>query len=177
MRKGWIFLRVCGSAAKVLLAMLATVSAVCVGKARADEAITPLYGTVLAVTTLATSPDGSDFENLPGDITPLVGLGYTFSNAVSVELDLGPTFVDGDYASFGLIPGVLWAFHKNVYLSARGIVQVDPEFNFAVLPGVGVTAPVAGGIAPYLEIDLQSFVGKGDPDLSVVLSFGVLMPF
>jgi hypothetical protein len=95
---------------------------------------------------------------------------------VALELDFGPTWVKGDYTSFTLVPGVVWNFSSNAYFAARFLVPVDPESNFGLYPGIGVFKAY-GRYAPYLELNLLSYVGKGDPDFGVALTAGVLISF
>jgi hypothetical protein len=61
------------------------------------------------------------------------------TKTLALELDLGPTFVKGDYASFSLVPGVVWAFSPHAYFALRCAVAVDPESAVYAAPGVGLS--------------------------------------
>jgi hypothetical protein len=127
-------------------------------------------------TTVAYRPPGGAWGGGQHDLVSLVGYGRQLSPTVAVELDLGPTFVHGRYSSFSLTPGVVWALHPNLYLAARFAVPVDPEANFVLLPGVGLSYPI-GRVMPTLELNVSSAVGRGDPDLGVSLTAGILVFF
>jgi len=126
--------------------------------------------------TLGYRPPAGAWAGWQNDFTPLVGYGRQLTPTLALELDLGPTFADGRYSSFSLTPGLVWSFHPNVYAAARFVVPVDPEPNLVLLPGLGVARPF-GRVMPILELNLWSAVGRGDPDLGVVLSAGVLVFF
>jgi hypothetical protein len=127
-------------------------------------------------TTLGYRPPGGEWEGWQHDLTPLAGYGRQISPTVAIELDVGPTFVRGRYASFALNPGIVWAFHPNVYVAARFIVPVDPEAGFVLFPGVGLSRAF-GRVMPILEVNLSSVVGPGESDLGVALTAGVLVFF
>ena len=151
------------------LALLATVPAC------ADPP--PNYAALFAGTTVAYRQPGGPFEGYQHDLTGLVGYGRYVSRTIALELDLGPTWVRGDYASFGLVPGVVWAFSPHVYAAARFIVPVDPEVNFALFPGIGFIHTFRDRISPLVEINALSYVGKGNPDFGVAVTVGVLISF
>ena len=134
------------------------------------------YGAAFVGTTVAYRPPGGPFEGGQHDVTGLVGYGRFVTKTVALELDLGPTFVRGDYASFALVPGVVWAFHPNVYAAARFVVPMDPQANLALFPGIGVIKAF-GRISPLLEVNAVSYVGRGDPDFGVAVTLGVLVGF
>jgi hypothetical protein len=127
-------------------------------------------------TTLGYRPNGGGWEGWQHDATPLLGYGRQLTPTLAVELDVGPTYVRGRYASFSLTPGLVWAFHPNVYCAARFIIPVDPETNLVLFPGIGVSRAF-GRVMPILELNLSSAVGRGDPDLGVALTAGVLVFF
>jgi hypothetical protein len=135
------------------------------------------YVAALAGTTLAYRPNGGEFDGWQHDFSPSVGYGRWLSSKVAVEVDLGPTFVSGDYASFSIMPAVVWAFHPKVYGAARFMVPVDPEWNFILFPGIGVTHTFRNNVSPFLELNVSSAVGRGKPDLGVALTLGVLYSF
>ena len=127
-------------------------------------------------TSLGYRPPGGAWEGWQHDLTPLAGYGRQLSATVAIELDLGPTFVRDRYAGFSLTPGVVWAFHPNIYFAARFIVPVDPEANLMLFPGLGLCRAF-GRVMPTLEVSLSSAVGRGDPDLGVSLTAGILVFF
>jgi len=109
-------------------------------------------------------------------VTTLVGYGRQLSPTVALELDVGPTFVRGAYSSFSLTPGLVWSLHPNVYLAARFAIPVDPQANLVLLPGIGLSRAF-GRVMPTLELNVSSAVGRGDPDLGVSLTAGLLVFF
>ena len=127
-------------------------------------------------TTLAYRPEGGPWDGWQHDATPLLGYGRQLRPTLALELDLGPTFVRGEYSSFSLTPGLVWSVHPNLYLAARFVVPVDPETNLVLLPGVGLSCAF-GRVMPTLELNVSSAVGRGDPDLGVSLTAGVLVFF
>ena len=137
----------------------------------------PNYAAAFLGTTVAYRPPGGSFGGFQNDVTPLLGYGRYVSPTISFELDLGPTFVKGNYSNFTLVPGVVWSFSPRAYVAARFLVPVDPEANFALFPGVGVIHSFKNGISPLVELNLVSYVGKGDPDFGVALTAGVLFSF
>ena len=127
-------------------------------------------------TTLGYRPPGASWDGWQHDTTTLVGYGRQVTPTLALELDLGPTFARGSYSSFSLTPGVVWSLHPNVYLAARFAVPVDPETNVVLLPGVGLSRAF-GRVMPTLELNLSSAVGRGEPDLGVSLTAGLLVFF
>jgi hypothetical protein len=127
-------------------------------------------------TTLGYRPEGGPWEGWQHDATTLLGYGRQLTPTLALELDVGPTFVRGDYSSFSLTPGLVWSAHPNVYLAARFVVPVDPETNFVLLPGIGLCRPF-GRVMPTLELSVSSAMGRGHPDLGVSLTAGVLVFF
>jgi hypothetical protein len=65
----------------------------------------PNYLAAVMGTTVAYPPPGGPFGGFQHDLTALLGYGRFVSRTVALELDLGPTWVRGDYASFALTPG------------------------------------------------------------------------
>jgi len=127
-------------------------------------------------TTPGYRPEGGPWEGWQHDATTLVGYGRQLTPTLALELDVGPTFVRGSYSSFSLTPGLVWSAHPNVYLAARFVVPVDPETNFVLFPGVGLSRAF-GRVMPVLEVNVSSAVGRGHPDLGVSLTAGVLVFF
>ena len=136
----------------------------------------PNYAAVFAGTTVAYRPPGESFGGWQHDLTALLGYGRFVSKTVALELDFGPTWVRGDYASFAFVPGVVWCFHPNAYAAARFIVPVDPETNLVLFPGLGLTRAF-GRFSPILEVNLSRTVGRGRPDLGVAVTAGLLVAF
>jgi hypothetical protein len=135
------------------------------------------YGAALVGTTLAYRPHGGSFDGPQHDFAPSLGLGRFVTGKVALELDLGPTYVEGGYTAFSLVPGVIWAFHPHIYAAARFVVPIDPQLNLVLSPGVGALYAFKNGLQPFCEINVQSNVGRGKPDLGVALTVGVLKSF
>jgi hypothetical protein len=127
-------------------------------------------------TTLAYTPPDGPWDGWQHDATTLLGYGRQITPKLALELDVGPTFVRGSYSSFSLTPGLVWSVHPNLYLAARFPIPVDPEANFVLLPGIGVCRAF-GRFMPTLELNVSSAVGRGDPDLGVSLTLGLLFFF
>jgi hypothetical protein len=134
------------------------------------------YVAGFAGTTLQYRPPGGEWQGSQHDLTALLGYGRQLTPTLALELDVGPTFVRDDYASFSLTPGLVWAFHPNIYVAARFVIPVDPEASFVLFPGVGICRPF-GRVMPTLELSLSSTVGRGDRDLGVSLTAGLLVFF
>ncbi len=137
----------------------------------------PNYVAALVGTTVAYRPPGGPWDGLQHDVSPSIGYGRYVTKTLALELDLGPTWVRGQYASFSFLPGLVWSFDPHVYLAARFIVPVDPETNLALSPGLGVCHTFGSGLSPYLEVNAVSYVGRGDPDLGIGVTVGVLFSF
>jgi hypothetical protein len=143
----------------------------------APAAATPLnYITVAATTTLFAVSNGGDTSGWGHDIGPVVGYGRYVTDTVAVELDLGPSFIRGDYAGFYLVPAAVWSFSTHVYAAARFLVQVDKEANFILFPGIGGVYTF-DKISLTLEMNFSSNVGRGKPDFGVTLTPGVVYSF
>jgi hypothetical protein len=127
-------------------------------------------------TTLGYRPPGGSWDGWQHDTATLVGYGRQVSPTLALELDLGPTFIRGSYSSFSLTPGLVWSLHPNVYLAARLAVPVDPETDLVLLPGIGLSRAF-GRVMPTLELNVSSAVGRGDPDVGVSLTAGLLVFF
>jgi hypothetical protein len=166
-----------GDARRRLL-LAAVIVAAAVSASAEEPASSPPsnYVAGLLGTTLGYRPEGGPWDGWQHDITPLLGYGRQLTPTVALELDLGPTFVRGSYSSFSLTPGLVWAFHPNVYAAARFIVPVDPETNFVLFPGIGLCRAF-GRVMPIRELNLSSAVGRGHPDLGVAGTVGVLVFF
>lgn len=136
----------------------------------------PNYAAAFAGTTVAFRPPGASFDGWQRDLTALLGYGRFVSRTVALELDVGPTWVRGDYASFAFVPGLVWCFDSHAYAAARLIVPVDPEPNLVLFPGLGLTHAF-GRFSPILEVNLSRTVGRGRPDLGVAVTAGLLVAF
>jgi hypothetical protein len=160
-------------AAAALLIALLTVPA---ARATAEDAAPANYLAGLVGTSLGYRPPGGPWDGWQHDVSPALGYGRQLSGSVALELDAGPTYVRGSYSSFSLTPGLVWSLHPNLCLAARFIVPVDPETNFVLFPGIGVCRAF-GRVMPILELNVSSAVGRGEADLGVSLTAGVLVFF
>jgi hypothetical protein len=157
-------------------ALLAGVALLLASAVRADDP-PPNYACVFAGTTLGyRAPGASSLDGWQHDLAATVGYGRFVGRTVALELDLGPTFVRGDYASFALVPGVVWTFSPYAYAAARFVVPVDPETHFVLFPGIGVSKTF-GRFTPILELNLSHTLGKGNSDFGVALTAGLLVAF
>lgn len=170
------------SAAVTVALVLGTVTS-----ARADEvaapapdppALAPLNYVVASVTTtLFYQPNSGSSSGWQHDISPVVGFGRYITDTIALELDLGPSFTRGDYTSFTLVPGAVWSFSTHVYAAARFLVPLDPQINFALFPGLGAVYTFKNQISLTLELNLASTIGRGDPDLGVAVTPGIVYAF
>lgn len=143
----------------------------------ADTTAAPAnYVAAFLGTTLGYRPPGGRFEGWQHDFTSQLGYGRQLTPKLSLELDLGPSYVRGRYMSFVLTPGLVWSLHPNLYAAARFAVPVDPELNLVLLPGIGICRAF-GRVMPTLELSFASAVGRGDPDSGVALTAGLLVFF
>lgn len=148
------------------------------GDARADDVASPLNYVVMGVgTTPVHRPSSGPVNGWQHDVSPSAGFGRFVSATIALEVDIGPTFVRGDYAGASLVPGVVWAFSSHVYAAARFVVPVDPEVNLGLYPGVGLTHTFHNGIGIFAEGNAFTYVGRGSPDLGVAMSAGALYSF
>ena len=163
--------------AEVLLGALLVLTSTGARSVAGDAAPPPAnYVAGFVGTTLDYRPPGGRWDGWQHDVTTLVGYGRQLSPTVALELDVGPTFVRGAYSSFSLTPGLVWSLHPNVYLAARFAIPVDPQANLVLLPGIGLSRAF-GRVMPTLELNVSSAVGRGDPDLGVSLTAGLLVFF
>jgi hypothetical protein len=128
-------------------------------------------------TTLAYVPSRGGIDGPQKDVTATLGIGHTVTPSFAVELDLALTAVEGHYAALTLVPGLIWTFHPILYAAARFIVTVDPVRNLALAPGLGALYVFGNGLAPLVEANLVCTVGKGQPDLGLALTLGLLYLF
>jgi hypothetical protein len=125
-------------------------------------------------TTVAYRPNGGSFLGPQNDVTVMAGVGVLARPDLAVELDAGVTMLERDEAAFALVPGVVWVFDPHFYAAGRMIITVAPEPNVALFPGLGATHLFDSGLAPFVEANLLSNVGQGEPDLGVTLTFGAV---
>jgi hypothetical protein len=135
------------------------------------------YVTVLVGTTFFARPNGGPASGWQRDVTPGIGYGRLVTPKIALELDIVPAFISGEYSALYLVPGAVWNFSTYVYAAARFLVPVDPEINFGVFPGIGGFYGFSNGIGLSLELNVGSNVGRGKPDLSAFLTFGVVYAF
>ena len=56
-------------------------------------------------------------------------------------------------------------------------MPLDPEANFVLFPGLGLSYAMKSGLIPILEVNGSSAVGRGQPDLGIAVTVGLLVPF
>lgn len=137
----------------------------------------PNYVAAFAGTTLAYRPPGAGWDGAQSDLILTAGAGRYVSRSVALELDLGPTLVRSRYASFSLVPGVVWSVSPHAYLAARFPVAVDPDVLVYAAPGVGLIHTFANGLSPTLEVNAVARMGHGKPDLALTVTVGLLFSF
>lgn len=137
----------------------------------------PNFAAFFTATTVAFRPAEGAWEGAQSDLVLTAGLGRFVTKTLALELDLGPTFVHGNYASFSLVPGVVWAFSPHAYLAARCAISVDPETAVYAAPGIGLSHTFASGLTPLLEVNFVARVGNGPPDRGVTVTAGLLYSF
>ena len=137
----------------------------------------PNYVAGFAGTTAAYRPPGSSWDGAQSDLILTAGVGRYVSRAWALELDLGPTLVKGSYASFSLVPGVVWSLSPHAYLSARFPMAVDPDMAVYAAPGFGLSHTFASGLTPILEVNAVTRLGHGRPDLGITVTLGLLYSF
>ncbi|MFT3839236.1 MAG: hypothetical protein QM723_19800 [Myxococcaceae bacterium] len=147
------------------------------GEVTREESAPRNYVALMAGTTLAYRAPAKPFEGPQGDVSPMVGYARFVTEHVALELDVGPTFAGGGYASFTLVPGAVVEISEYLYVAMRLLVPVQPEVNFGFFPGVGATLPLSHGFVLFAEANLASMVGRGSPDLGFGLTLGSLYRF
>jgi hypothetical protein len=135
------------------------------------------FAAIFSGTTVAFRPGGEPWDGAQSDLVLTAGLGRFVRRTLALELDLGPTFVRGDYTSFSLVPGVVWAFSPHAYLALRWPLVVDPEWTAYAAPGIGLSHTFGNGLTPVLEVNYLARVGHGPPDRGVTLTAGLLYSF
>ena len=146
--------------------------------AASAAAASPLnYVTVAATTTLFHKPNVGPASGWQEDIGPVVGYGRYVTDTVALELDIGPSFVHGSgYSGLFLVPSAIWGFSTHVYAAARVLVELDPQADLALFPGIGGVYTF-DRLSVTLELNLESFVGRGKPDFAVALTPGLVYAF
>jgi len=141
--------------------------------------VSPLnYVGVGAATTLFHKPSSGPASGWQEDIAPVVGYGRYITDTIALELDLGPSLVRGSgYSGFFLVPGAVWSFSTHFYAAARFLVEVDPQIDLAVFPGIGAVYTFPNQVSLGLELNLESFIGRGDPGFAVALAPGIEYSF
>jgi hypothetical protein len=137
----------------------------------------PNYAALFGGTTVAFRPAGADWEGAQHDLVLTAGLGRYVSRTLALEVDLGPTWVRREYASFSVVPGLVWAFSPHAYLAARFPITVDPEGAVYAAPGFGLSHTFADRFTPILEVNVIGRLGHGRPDLALTLTAGLLYSF
>jgi hypothetical protein len=162
--------------------LLALVTAVAVASAAvsvdAQEPAPPAaeysrwYAVGLVGGTFAYRPRGGPWDGFQHDVSANLGAGRFVGAKWAFELDLGATWVRGEYVSAALTPGALYSFHPNFYAAARFIVPFDPEADLVLFPGVGAIYTFKNGLAPLVEVNLARSLDRRD--LGVALTVGLL---
>jgi hypothetical protein len=137
----------------------------------------PNFVAAFVGTTAAFQPAGGSWEGSQSDLILTAGIGRYVTKTVALEVDLGPTWLRGDYASFSIVPGVVWAFSPHAYLAARFPITLDPDSAAYAAPGIGLSHTFANGLTPTLELNFFARVGHGRPDLGVTVTAGLLYSF
>jgi len=158
-----------GSAASLALLLLPRAAAA------ADPP--PNFVAAFAGTTVAFQPGGGSWDGAQSDLILTAGVGRYVTRTFALEVDFGPTWIKSDYASFSVVPGVVWSFSPHAYLSARFPIAVDPDAAFYAAPGFGLSHTFANGLTPLVEANFVARMGHGRPDLGVTVTFGLLYSF
>lgn len=137
----------------------------------------PNYAALFGATTVAFRPGGGSWDGAQNDLVLTAGIGRYVSKTLALEVDVGPTWIRRDYASFSVVPGVVWAFSPHAYLAARFPISVDPETAVYAAPGLGLSHTFANGLTPILEANVVTRLGHGRTDLAVSVTAGLLYSF
>ena len=157
------------------LALVALLAALVVAPLHAQEpavsapAHSRWYGVGLVGSTLAYRPQAGPWDGFQHDLSANLGVGRFAGAKWAFELDLGATWVRGEYVSAALTPGVLYSFHPNFYAAARFIVPFDPETDLVLFPGVGAIYTFKNGLAPLIEVNLARSLDRRDLGLAVTV--------
>jgi hypothetical protein len=146
--------------------------------APASEASPLNYVGVGTATTLFHKPNSGPASGWQQDIAPVVGYGRYVTHTIALELDAGPSFVRGSgYSGFFLVPAAVWSFSTHFYVAARFLVEADPQIDFALFPGIGGIYTFSNQISLGLELNFESFIGRGSPGFAVALTPGIEYSF
>jgi hypothetical protein len=137
----------------------------------------PNFAALFGATTVAFRPAGGSWEGAQHDLALTAGIGRYVSKTFALEVDLGPTWVRRDYASFSVVPGAVWAFSPHAYLAARFPITVDPGSAAYAAPGFGLSHTFANGLTPTLEANVVARLGHGRTDLAMTVTLGLLYSF
>ena len=130
------------------------------------------YVAALAATTIAARPKGESIVGPQRDLSPMAGVGVVLHPELAIELDLGPTLVDGGYVGFAVLPGAVWQLHSTIYVAGRLLVTLDPVVAVAPLAGIGASHTFASGLTPFVELDL---LATDERDVSAGLTIGLVV--
>jgi hypothetical protein len=142
-----------------------------------DEPPAANYVVAALGTTLVHRNPGGPVDGWQHDLSPILGVGRFVRETVAIELDVSPTFLDGEYAALSLVPGAVWAFSPHVYAAARVIVVVDPGVDLTLFPGIGLLHGFSPRLSGIAELNLLSTVTRDDPDIGAALTIGALYSF
>lgn len=137
----------------------------------------PHYAALFGATTVAFRPADGSWDGYQHDLALTAGIGRYVTKTLALEVDVGPTWIRGDYASFSVVPGAVWAFSPHAYLAARFPIAVDPETAVYAAPGLGLSHTFANGLTPILEANVVWRLGHGRSDLAVTVTLGLLCSF
>ena len=137
----------------------------------------PNYVALFGGTTVAYRPPDGPWDGHQDDFVLTAGLGRFVTPKLALEVDLGPTWVGGDYAAFSIVPGVVWAFSPHAYLAARFPIAVDPDTAFYAAPGAGLSHTFANGLTPILEVNGVTRLDEPRGDFGVSVTLGLLYSF
>lgn len=137
----------------------------------------PNYVAAFVATTPAYRPSDGPWDGHQHDLILTAGLGRFVTPQLALEVDLGPTWVSGDYAAFSIVPGVVWAFSPHAYLAARFPIAVNPDTAVYAAPGVGLSHTFANGLTPILELNGVTRLDEARGDLGITVTLGVLYSF
>lgn len=159
---------------KTWLAVLALTSA---SAALAQDAPPPNYVAIFAGTTPAYRPKGGPWDGHQKDTVLTAGIGRYFTAKTALEIDFGPTLISGDYASFSLVPGVVYQFSPHAYLAARFPIAVDPDAAVYAAPGFGLSHTFANRWTPTLELNGVTRLDENRGDLAISVTLGLMYSF
>jgi hypothetical protein len=146
--------------------------------APAPEASPLNYVGAGVATTLFNKPNSGPARGWQENIGPVIGYGRYVTHTIALEMDLGPSYVRGSgYSGFFFVPGAVWSFSTHFYAAARFLVEADPQIDFALFPGIGGIYTFSNQVALGLELNLESFIGRGNPGLAVVVTPGIEYSF